>query len=408
MSGSTRDRRRGCGGSPATARRRARGRCEAWIVGGAVRDAAARPPGGRRSTSPSTGAERARRGRSRRPPAGHAFELSERVRDLARARGDRGWHVDVTPAARRGDRGRPRAARLHRQRDRRAAGRPRAPSRSTRPAGAPTSSAASSARSRRAHLRRRSAAPAARGPDRRRARLRARARDGRARAGRGGRAGEPAGERRLAELRLLLAGPDPIRGLRAARRARRDARASCPSSRRCAASSRTRTTTSTSTGTRSRCCASCSRSRPISTPTPARAPTEVAALLAEPLADGFTRGGALRFGAADARHRQARDPRASTTTAASPSSATTGRRRDRGRDSASGCRRSRGARALRRRRSRASPAPRLPGPRAAAAAPAALRVPRGVRRRLRADVTLLTVGRPARRRAGRARRAAAR
>ena len=44
------------------------------------------------------------------------------------------------------------------------------------------------------------------------------------------RAAEPAGERQLAELRQLLGGPDPLRGLRADRRARRSPPSSCPRS----------------------------------------------------------------------------------------------------------------------------------------------------------------------------------
>ncbi len=85
-------------------------------------------------------------------------------------------------------------------------------------------------------------------------------------------AGEPAGERQLSELRLLISSPDPIGGLEAARRARRHRGPSCPRSRTFAASSRTPTTTSTSTGTRSRSCASCSSSRATSSGSRASAP----------------------------------------------------------------------------------------------------------------------------------------
>ena len=64
-----------------------------------------------------------------------------------------------------------------------------------------------------AQLRGRPAAAAARRPPRRRARARDRAGDaGLARAA-SARAAEPAGERQLAELRQLLGGPDPLRGL---------------------------------------------------------------------------------------------------------------------------------------------------------------------------------------------------
>ena len=63
-------------------------------------------------------------------------------------------------------------------------------------------------------LRRRSAARPAGGPPRRRARLRARRRARRSSRRRSPTAaGEPAGERQLAELRLLVGGPDPLRGL---------------------------------------------------------------------------------------------------------------------------------------------------------------------------------------------------
>ena len=68
------------------------------------------------------------------------------------------------------------------------------------------------------------------------------------------RAGEPAGERQFAELAALVAGPDPLRGDRAARRARRDRRGPARARGAARASARAPTTTSTPTATRSRCC----------------------------------------------------------------------------------------------------------------------------------------------------------
>jgi tRNA nucleotidyltransferase/poly(A) polymerase len=76
------------------------------------------------------------------------------------------------------------------------------------------------------------------------------------------RAGEPAGERQLAELRLLLGGSSTSSV---------PPRLSCPSSRRFAASSRTPTITSTSTATRSPCWSGCWMWRPTWAPTPASA-----------------------------------------------------------------------------------------------------------------------------------------
>ncbi len=127
---------------------------------------------------------------------------------------DRRWHVDVSALRGADDRGRPRAARLHRQRDRAPArlGRLRADRPLRRDS--PTSRRGLLRAVGDAELRRRSAADPARRSARRRARLRDRGRDhgGRARAV-ADRAGEPAGERQLAELRLLVGGPDPLRGL---------------------------------------------------------------------------------------------------------------------------------------------------------------------------------------------------
>ena len=67
--------------------------------------------------------------------------------------------------------------------------------------------------------------------------------------------------------------------------------------RRCAGSSRARTTTSTSTATRWRCWSTRSRSRRDLERFAGERADEVAALLDEPLADEMSRGTALRFGA---------------------------------------------------------------------------------------------------------------
>ena len=139
-----------------------------------------------------------------------------------------------------------------------------------------------------------------------------------------GRAGEPAGERQLAELRLLIAGADPLRGLELLDELGRDGRASCPSSRRCAGSSRTPTTTSTSTATRIEVLrqlleveADLDRYAGDRAQEVADAPRRAARRRAHP-----RRRAALRRRLP--RPRQARDARARTA-ATSPSSATTAR-----------------------------------------------------------------------------------
>ena len=266
------DRRRG---GP---RRGARRRGQGPRPGGRRRRAARRParsaarPAGTRSRSPSEFAT----WRAWRPDGGLAV-------DVTRLRGER---IEADLAA----------ARLHSQRDRRAAGRP---GRAARPAsaGSPTWSGGCCAPSRRAaspttrcgSCGRRGSPPASgsrsirrpwRSPARRPA-------SGGAGGGAPVRRAAPARRRRRAAA-----------GARAAGRARGDAGPCCRSSRRFAGSSRTRTTTSTSTGTRSRCCARLLEvERDLEPLRRRRAAADVRELLAEPLADGLTRGGALRFGA---------------------------------------------------------------------------------------------------------------
>ena len=86
------------------------------------------------------------------------------------------------------------------------------------------------------------------------------------------RAAEPAGERQLAELRQLLGGPDPLRGLALLDELGLTAGRPAGAGGACAGSSRGPTTTSTSTATRWRCSSTRSRSRPTSTASPASAP----------------------------------------------------------------------------------------------------------------------------------------
>ena len=266
-----------------------------WIVGGAVRDAAL----GREvadldlavAGDPGAGGQGDRRASSASTPS------SSRPSSAPGASSprDRGWQVDVDRAARRDDRGRPGRARLHDRRRRRAARRRRADRPLRRPR---RPRARRPARGRRAQLR---------APTRcaccARARLAAElgleidpGTVALARAA-AARAAEPAGERQLAELRQLLGGPDPLRGLAPARRARADRRRPAraggaargragpqppprrprPHARRARAHARGRGATSSAS--------------------PASAPPRCAALLAEPLADEMSRGTALRFGA---------------------------------------------------------------------------------------------------------------
>ena len=258
----------------------------------------------RARSSTSTSRSRGDRGRGARggSPSGAGgprVRALGRVRDLAGAgRATASWHVDVSRPARR----RRSSADLG-QRDFtvNAIAVPLADP-GAEPidphGGARRPRGAAAARGLGAQLRRRPAADPARRPARRRARLRARARGPCGSPGPRPRApASPAGERQFAELRLLVAGPDPLRGLRAARRARRDRGGAARARPACAAWRRTPTTTSTSTATRSRCSPTCSRSSATSSATPARRPPTSRALLAEPLADELSRGEALRFGA---------------------------------------------------------------------------------------------------------------
>ena len=111
-----------------------------------------------------------------------------------------------------------------------------------------------------------------------------------------GRAGEPAGERQFAELRMLLCGPDPLRGLELLDELGATA-AVLPELDGLRGVAQNPNHHLDVHGHTFRCWPGCSRSSATSTATRARAPGTVRALLAEPLADELTRGGALRFGA---------------------------------------------------------------------------------------------------------------
>ena len=239
---------------------------EAWIVGGAIRDAALGEPVVDLDLAVPVGHEREVARAIGREAGGFAFPLSERHRTWRAVAPDDAWHADVT--ALRGEtieddlaRARLRAERRRRPARRRRCDRPRG-----RP---PRRRQASAARGVRALLRGRPApAPAggaARGPpppD-------VRPRDRRAGAGLGAarlRAGRRAPVRRAARDRLRpRAGPRP----RPDGRARASRRWSCPSSTRSGAWRRPPTTTSMFTTTRSRCSSTCSRSRPTCRGSPA-------------------------------------------------------------------------------------------------------------------------------------------
>ena len=160
------------------------------------------------------GRRRSRRTRPRRSPRegdGPRLRALGRVRDLAGRRPRPAWQVDAHRAARRDDRGRPRRSATSRSAP--SPCRSRAASRSTPTTASPTSSAGLLRVGRRAQLRRRPAAAAARRPPRRRARARVDPGTVALARAEAARAGEPAGERQLVELRRLLGGPDPLRGL---------------------------------------------------------------------------------------------------------------------------------------------------------------------------------------------------
>ena len=184
---------------------------EAWIVGGAVRDAlAGRVVGVSTSRSPATRRTAARR--IARAAGGPAFALSGEFGDLAGAGARSALAPRRDQDARRLDRGRPGRARLHRQRDRGPARGPAA-RRSTLIGGSPTSSSggcgwspsAVSPTTRCGCCAPRGSQPSSSSSSTPETVALARARPTRA--------AEPAGERQFAELRLLLAGPDPLRGL---------------------------------------------------------------------------------------------------------------------------------------------------------------------------------------------------
>ena len=117
------------------ARRSPAGR--AWLVGGAVRDRAARAADRPTSTSSSTAIPR-EAARAVAARGGAARRASRCRRSSARggwSRATHAWQVDVEPLRGGLARGRPRAARLHGQRDRRADRRRRADRSARRPRG---------------------------------------------------------------------------------------------------------------------------------------------------------------------------------------------------------------------------------------------------------------------------------
>ena len=116
------------------------------------------------------------------------------------------------------------------------------------------------------------------------------------------RVARPRRRRRRARLRRAASGssrrPIPSPACELMDRRRGDRRSCCRSSTRSRGRAERTTTTSTSTSTRSRCSPRRSRSSATRQSRSGRStPPRVAALLAEPLADELTRGGALRFGA---------------------------------------------------------------------------------------------------------------
>ena len=272
-------------------------RDDAWIVGGALRDALLGRPvvdvdlavagggeGGRARASPRP--REAPRSRSRSDFDTWRAESDDR--SLARGR-----HL----AARRGDRGRPR--RTATSPSTRSRSRSTAASRSTRTAaGATPATRRSCGRSPTTsfsddplRILRAARLAAALGFEIEPATLELARRDARAAP-----RSPPAS---ASSPSCAASSPAPTRcAARAARRARARPPPCFPSSTRCAASSRTPTTTSTSTATRSRCCGAGSRSRRACPRSSApSSPREVEALLDEPLADELTRREGVRFAA---------------------------------------------------------------------------------------------------------------
>ena len=208
-----RSARRGAGGPRLPRGAGRRGRC----LDRRRRDSrrGARAGGRRTSTSRSRGDEREAARAIAAGAGGHAFQLSEEFATWRVARPRTAPGTSTSAGLRGdGDRGRPGAPRLHGQRDRGPARRSPAPSRSTRTGGlADLEARVLRAVSERSFaddpLRILRAARIAAGLG-----ARDRPRDRRARPrGRPSSAGEPAGERQFAELRLLLTGADPLRGL---------------------------------------------------------------------------------------------------------------------------------------------------------------------------------------------------
>ena len=311
-------------GALARRARRARAASPAWIVGGAVRDRAARPRRSTTSTSSSTATSAAAAQRVAKAVGGPMFSLSQRVRRVAgrraRPRLARRPQPDPRRLAGRG----PAAARPHRQRDRRAARgrRPRRPHRrrartSTRGCCAwsargafeddPLRVCGSRAsprprlRDRPAPRRPRARAPPAARPRLRRAHLRRAQPPARARRA-------PAGIALLADVGALGVVLPEIAALRR---------------RRAEPLPRPRRPRPHARGARG---GDRARARPGRASSAPSTPSALRAVLAEPLADGLTRGTAPALGRAAARRRQAARRGSCATTARSAASpATTSR-----------------------------------------------------------------------------------
>ena len=206
-------------GGERAARRRSAARSpgtDAWLVGGAVRDRLLGRPTDDLDVALDGDAAAAAAGRApRRPARPAAFALSEAFGGLARRRPRPRLAARPRPAARRGPRGRPRRARLHGQRDGRAA---RAAASWSTPSAARRPRGAAAARGRPARVRRRPAARPARRAPRRRARAStiepATAAAPRARTPPGSPASPPSAC--SPSSRRVVAAPDPRAALRAA------------------------------------------------------------------------------------------------------------------------------------------------------------------------------------------------